>query len=278
MGAIFKAVATSMETSETSYLKSGSEAVRQCLDEALSDSESLDILINTGIYPDDHIHEPAFAALIQGFLSKSFAAKLTGTFSFDVHNGGGGSLMALSILNGFIESGKIQHGMVLAGDSRPMLAKSGAALIGRGAESEGFQVFSQDTYPQFSDDYKSYSNYTGKELETFINQDNKYTEHCLYCVRKSVQRFLSEQAIGLAEIDLFIPSQSPVGFVSGLADLYGNKMVVELKGQRPIYSAGILLALAQASSGGNFRSSEKVLFINVGPGIMVDLALYINPV
>jgi len=278
MGAIIKAVTTSQVGKETSYLESGSEAVRQCMEIALSDSETLDFLINAGIYPDANIHEPSFASLIQGHLSKSHAAQLKGSFSFDLHNGGGGSLMALSILNGFIESGKIQHGMVVAGDSKPMDSQAGAVLIGMGGLHEGFQAFSQETYAQYTGEYESYSNYTGIELKTFISQEDTYTDYCLQCVGNSVENFLSDLGLRLAEIDLFISSQSPAGFVSGLSALFGTNRVMALSGEQPCYSAGLILAMAQAHSEGTFSPSEKVMFINVGPGIIVDLALYVNPV
>ncbi|MEN8203566.1 MAG: hypothetical protein ABFS28_13300 [Bacteroidota bacterium] len=277
MGAVIKAVATSVNGVETSYLNQGSEAVRQCLEREPGSYDSLDLLINAGIYPDNHIHEPAFASMIQGQLSQSHAAQLSSTFSFDLHNGGGGSLMALSIISGFIESGRIRHGVVVAGDSKPPGSPAGAVMIGKGAATEGFQAFSQDTYTEHSGDYRSYSDYTGKELKTFINQEDTYLSDCLLCVEKSVDSFLTNQAPGMAGIDLIIPCQSPAGFVSGLADLYGKERLIELNNGHPCYSAGLILALELAHSKGSLEAGKKILFINVGPGIIVDLALYANP-
>ena len=255
----------------------GASAVKGCLEQAQPGMKELGLLINTGVYRDRHNHEPAIASLIQGDLMKSFNAELAGTFSYDLHSGGGGVVMALSILNGFVESGKTDFGAVVAGDSEPFDGAAGALVVSKGESEEGFRKFSQDTYTQYSSEYMSYSNYSGNELQLINKQGPEYSNHCLQCAKKSMDRFLSESALVAEEIDLIIPAQSPAGFASALADLYGHTRVVVLNGEHNCYSAGLILALGQAQSTGSFRKSGKVLFVNVGPGIMVDLALYLNP-
>lgn len=275
MGAVIKTVGVSNPGPETSYRNLGSLALNSCLDKL--GNEALDVLISTGLYPDKHIHEPAFASLIQGKLSQSHAAKLSTTFSFDLHNGGGGSLMALRILNGFIGSGKIKTGAIVAGDASLPGSPAGALLLEKGKTEEGFQAFTQDTYPQYSNDYFSYTEHTGKELKSFINQHETYLEHLLICVQKSVHKFLSELELSLDAFDLILPCQSPDGFVSGLADLYGEKRLIELEKNHNCYSAGLILALALAGSRATLQTSKRILFINAGPGIMVELASYLKP-
>jgi len=277
MGAIIKAFSLSAENSGFSYLRSGTLAVKGCLEEAQPGIQELGLLISTGVYLDRHIHEPAFASLIQGNLMKSFGAELAGTFSFDLHSGGGGVVMALSILNGFVESGKTGLGAVVAGDAEPFDGSAGALMVSKGTSEEGFRIFSQDAYTQYSSEYRSYSSYSGNTLQLINKQGSEYLNHCLLCMNKSMDRFLSESALAADEIDLIIPSQSPAGFASALADLYGHTRVVVLNEEHNCYSAGLIKALVQAQSTGLFRKSRKILFINVGPGITVDLALYLNP-
>ncbi len=277
MGAIIRAFFLSTDKTGSSYLRSGTSAVKGCLDQVLPGKEGLGLLINTGVYRDRHIHEPAIASLIQGDLMKSFKAELSGTFSFDLHSGGGGVVMALSILNGFVESGKTDHGAVVAGDAEPFDGSAGALMLSKGGSEEGFRFFSQDSYTQYSSEYRSYSNYSGNALQIINKQDSEYMNHCLQCVKKSVDRFLSKSALAVDEIDLIIPSQSPAGFASSLADLYGHTRVVVLNKEHNCYSAGLIMAMVKAQSTGLFRKSRKVLFVNVGPGITVDLALYLNP-
>lgn len=277
MGAIIKALSLSQERSESSYLRSGASAIRKCLEQSSTDVDRLGLLINTGVYRDRHIHEPAIASLIQGELQKSYPLFLAETFSFDLHHGGGGAVMALRILHGFIESGKIEHGIVLAGDAEPFDGSAGAILVSRGLSKEGFQHFSQETYLPYSGDFRSYSNNSGNKIQMHVDQDNKYVEHCLLCSRKSVDGFLARTGLELGDIDLIIPSQSPEGFASELAAHYGQERVIGVKGDRVYYSAGVMVAMSQAQSLGLFRESTKVLIVSVGPGITVDLAFYIHP-
>lgn len=275
MGAVIKTYGVSDPGPETSYRNLGSDALKQCLEKG--GIAALDVLISSGLYPDMHIHEPAFASLIQGELSQSHAAQLSTTFSFDLHNGGGGSLMALRILNGFLCSGKIKTGAIVAGDALPEGSPAGALLLEKGKTEDGFQAFIQETYSQYSNDYFSYTEHTGKELKGIINQDETYLEHLLCCVQKSVKKFLSKLKVSLNAFDLIVSCQSPDGFVSGLADLYGGKRLIQLEENHKCYSAGLILALALAESRGSLQASKRILFINAGPGIMVELATYLNP-
>lgn len=277
MGAIVKTVAASECDSGASYTDLGAEVLSHCLDKGLGEGKVLDLLIHAGIYPEGHMHEPASAALIQGRLSHSHREKLSATFSFDLHNGGGGSLVAMRVLNGFIESGKIHHGVVIAGDSRPQGCQAGALVIGKGAPGEGFRAFAQDSYTRYSGEYSSYSNYTGKELKTTIYEKDSYLDHCLNCAKQSVDAFLSGLGLDVEAINLMVPCQNPAGFVSGLADLYGGEKLIKLNSKDSCYSAGLILALARAFSKGVLKTREKLLFVQVGPGIIVDLALYENP-
>ena len=75
-------------------------------------------------------------------------------------------------------------------------------------------------------------------------------------------------------MDLIITSQNPSGFVSGLADLYGRKKLMDVNQDPSCYSAGLILALAESIAGGEFGRSKTILFVSAGPGIVVDLALY----
>ncbi len=148
MGAIIKACFLSAENTGSSYPGSGASAVKGCLEQAQAGMKELGLLINTGVYRDRHIHEPAIASLIQGDLMKSFGAELAETFSFDLHSGGGGVVMALSILNGFVESGKTDFGAVVAGDSEPFDGAAGALVVSKGAFRGRIpEIFSGYIYP-----------------------------------------------------------------------------------------------------------------------------------
>ena len=82
----------------------------------------MDLLINTGIYRDKNLAEPALAALIQhdiGANPEDPHDDAHGTFSFDISNGTCGVLTALQIIDGFLRSHTINCALVVASDANP---------------------------------------------------------------------------------------------------------------------------------------------------------------
>jgi len=285
MGAIIKSIAIVMNRSGKSYMETGAEAVRNCLKGEPMGPDGLDMLINTGIYPDNHLQEPAFASLLQGNQPVAIHGLMEKTFSFDLQSGEG-VVMALSVLNGFLESGKIERGMVVAGDVEPIqgqsnqfnyVGHSGAVLVEKGGRNEGFSGFHQDIYPQFIKDYHSYSNYVDNELKLIINQSDRYLDHCIQCAEESIENFLRKMGVDSKAIDLFISSQSPVGFSKHLAYQYGKHRLNLLHEEKEFYSAGLIMALKRARLDQENCETGQVMFVSVGPGITVNLALYQNP-
>ena len=109
-----------------------------------SEAGDIDLLVNAGIYREDNLAEPALAAMIQEDIGANPGHPpregAHGTFSFDVANGGCGVLTALELLDGFVRSGTIQTGLVVASDSDPGASESfpfpavGGAMLVRPAE------------------------------------------------------------------------------------------------------------------------------------------------
>jgi 3-oxoacyl-[acyl-carrier-protein] synthase-3 len=159
------------------------EAARSCLDRAGRTGADLDFLINAGVYRDNNVAEPAVASLIQEDIEANPDPPLHGghgTFSFDVVNGACGALTGMHILDGFLTSGAIGLGMVVAADADPergsnwdfpfglvgsagrvsrsgsrarfhFAAAGGAALLSRSEqEDKGFSRFAFATFPEFA--------------------------------------------------------------------------------------------------------------------------------
>ena len=92
-----------------------SRAAKRCLKKAGLVPANLGILINTGIYRDSHIAEPAVASLIQRRIGANpvlsgidtiCSNNHAGTFSFDLNNGGCGLISGMRLVDGFIQSGR----------------------------------------------------------------------------------------------------------------------------------------------------------------------------
>ena len=97
-------------------------AAKTCLQGAGREPDDVDLLINTGIYRDKNLAEPALAALIQediGANPEDPHEDAHGTFSFDISNGTCGVLTALQIVDGFLRSHTINCALVVASDANP---------------------------------------------------------------------------------------------------------------------------------------------------------------
>jgi 3-oxoacyl-[acyl-carrier-protein] synthase-3 len=283
MGASIETVTSAASRMPRGYLRTGSKAIMRCLDQSSIAPENIGMIINTGVYPDRFIQEPAFSTLLQG-KQKALQHPLNQTFSFDLH-GGDGMIMAMRILDGFLESEKISGGIVVAGDSIKGKNLSGqfrydsyaGAVVLAGYEKRcGFVAFHQDAYPEYLESFSSLTKNVDGNLLTVINQSDKYLEQCVGCAEISTNRFLRKVTLRLSDIDLIITSQDPPGLPDRLDGLFLGERVVLVNGKKQLYSAGLVFALEQAIKKGRFINARNILFLTVGAGIMVNLALYVN--
>ena len=280
-------------------IRLSSRAAGQCLTDAHIDPCDIGLLINTGIYRYKNTGEPAIAALIQESIgSTGNITKDTdnhkSTFSFDINNGGCGLLTAIEIVQESVNSGEIIYGMVVTGDSEPFYRLSreytfnsaAAAIILAGSEkSTGFSVFRTYNYPEYSGEFISSTFYSqaamhGKGRNILnVMQKESYPDVCVDCAAKSLFNFLDESGKRLNDIDLIIPSQSPLGFTDKLKKRLGmNGNFIELKqtGNMVFHTAGLAFALKKVWDDNRFKSSKNIIFLTIGSGINVSLALYQN--
>jgi len=274
-------------------------AARQCLDYAGIDPGNLGLLINTGIYRHKNTGEPAIAALIQEKIAsgkpvKNNPVNSKNTFSFDLNNGGCGLLTGIEIVQGLINSGEISYGMVVTGDSEPFYglstefafyAAAAAIILSKSPDSRGFTMFRTYSFPEYSGElisqtfYRTVSwNRRGKNILD-IRQKESYPDLCVDCAVKSLFRFLEECGKTLNEIDLIIPSQSPPGFTNKMKNRTGmNDNFIEMPktGNKVFHSAGPAFALKKVWDDNRFRSSKNIIFLTIGSGINVSIALYRN--
>jgi 3-oxoacyl-[acyl-carrier-protein] synthase-3 len=193
MGTTIEAVSTSRprrRLTGTGAIKLADDAAQACLERAGRKASDLDFLINTGVYRDNNIGEPAVASIIQEDIGANPDPPLEGghgTFSFDVNNGACGVLTGIHILDGFLTSGAIDLGIVVTADADPERGSNwdfpfglvgtagrlsrdnrrfpfspigGAVLLSRSKdEDKGFSRFAFSTFPEFKHLFESEVNW-----------------------------------------------------------------------------------------------------------------------
>jgi 3-oxoacyl-[acyl-carrier-protein] synthase-3 len=279
-------------------LKLADEVARACLARAHRAAGDIDLLINAGLYREGNLVEPALASMIQEDIGANPGhpprAGAHGTFSFDVANGGCGVLTALELLDGFIRSGTIETGMVVASDSDPGESESfpfpavgGAMLVRPAGDDEGFIDFAFETFDEASGAFESAIIWhkrgwhlplskPGKNVLTVVQGDG-YECRAIECAADATRRFLTRHELGATSVDLAIFSQSPVGFADGVAmrlELAPGRLARVADQFRGAHTASPIAALEAAIESGQFAAARTILFATVGAGIAVGLALY----
>ncbi|HEY5496693.1 MAG TPA: 3-oxoacyl-[acyl-carrier-protein] synthase III C-terminal domain-containing protein [Syntrophales bacterium] len=267
-------------------------AAKDCLKSAQLDPNMLGVLVNTGIYRDRHIGEPAIATFIQRAIGANEV--FTGdrsTFSFDLTNGGCGMLTGVMVVDGFLQSGTIDHGMVVTADTDPVPGESqgynytpaaAAILLSRGEDGAGFLHFKTETEARFIDDLRGRLEWMQHKRKMknilVMSQAEGFAGACAQFALGNLDAFLKETSLKMKDIDLIIPSQSPPGFLGELKKKKGmeEKLVDVTDKMNNVHTAGIGFALERAMSSGRFAAAKNCLFLTVGAGITVSLALYRN--
>jgi 3-oxoacyl-[acyl-carrier-protein] synthase III len=189
--------------------------------------------------------------------------------------------------------------MVVASDSDPDPGVSvgfpfphagGALLLDSGDNGEGFCEFHFENFPEFEDLFVSAVSWRqgrrgwlpgssgGHVLE--VKEQEGYRAACIDRAAAATRQFLIGVGLSVEQLDLVVPSQFPLGFPDELAEQLGVKpdrlarVPWEFEGA---HTAGPLAALEAAVRNGRFEEAEHTLFVTVGAGVTVGLALYRQP-
>lgn len=298
MGALIESFATVRghhEPFAQGALKLADAAIATCLERAGRAAADLDLLVNAGVYRNDNLGEPALAALIQEDVGANTRRwrEAHGTFSFNVSNGGAGVVTALYLLDGFLAD-SIDLGLVVASDAHPggtvvpgfpFAHVGGAMLLVPGGEDVGFVDFAFDTYPEFESLLSARIGWEERRLRgghnvLFIDEQPGYADRAVECAVASTRRFLDRMNMHVRDVHLIVPSQLPERFPDMLVrrlELPADRVArvtAELSG---VHTAGPIAALEAAERSGRLAEAKHVLFVTVGAGISVGLALYRRP-
>lgn len=137
MAVIISAVA--VETGGGSSIDQAAVAAKRAVAESGGTPEQVDALINTGVYRDSDIVEPAMSVLIQqaAGIGLEYRGDATPCLSFDLVNGAAGVLNAIQVSQALLEAPTVSRVVVVSGDAHPSISPEpgfpgkpvGAALV-----------------------------------------------------------------------------------------------------------------------------------------------------
>jgi 3-oxoacyl-[acyl-carrier-protein] synthase-3 len=283
-------VTTSGWRSRHSALKIAVAASKACLHEAGCPPNELDLLINAGLYRDRNLGEPALAALIQkdiGANPEDPHPDAHGTFSFDVANGICGPLTALQVVDGFLRSGSIHRGLVVASDADPghrmsvdfPFAGAGGALLCSWTDGDaGLGPIRWANFPDGGESLRSTVTYEDGRNRLHVFAPDHADESLAVAAAKVVHECLDSASTSLAAVDLIVAAPARATFTASLALHLGVPLdrVAVARNER-IHTAALIAALHEATVDGRLRPGSIALLVAAGAGVTAGAAVYRVP-
>lgn len=292
MGTRIEAVASAGSALPVGARRLADRAARECLKRAARDAVDVDLLINAGIYRENNLAEPALAALIQEDIhaNPEEGVGAHGTFSFDLADGGCGALSAVELIDGLLRSGSVRLGMVVASDVDPgrsegfPFGRTGAAALLSWTDADvGFAELRFEIFDEHSGLYESHvewhpggGRHGGRNVLS-VGIDASFAERCVDCAQAALARYLDHLGLEPSDVDYVVPSQFPPTFPDGLARRLGLPLERVARVGTALslaHTAGPLAAWDAAGASDAFQRARNVVFVTVGAGITVGLALY----
>jgi 3-oxoacyl-[acyl-carrier-protein] synthase III len=271
--------------------KLADRAVRDAVARAGHGMEEVDLLINAGLYHDRAVGEPALAALIQEDVGMNpedpHDGEGHGSFSFDVANGGCGVLTALQIADGFLQSGAIEHAVVVASDSHPghglihafPFAATGAAIACHWGDGPGGLLgFRWESAPGESDLFRSRISFERGRNQLRIEQHPDFGPRAAAWAGKNATALLADLGIVPTDVDLVVANPMTPGFLEALSPHLGiaPERIVAVEGAENVHTAALIVGLDAAIASGRLGDAHRVLLVSAGAGIMVGAAVLLT--
>lgn len=294
MGALIKSTAISDLNGSGGSVDHAVRAAEICIEKSGINKNEIDLLINTGIYRDNNIVEPAMATLIQKELGINTDPDPDGTstFSFDLMNGSCGFLYAAQAAHSFIKSGARKMVLIVSSDVHPSKRKSadfpfnncGSALILGASQNEekGFQKFIFQTSKKGCfglSGYNDVSTYVGNGRDNvLVTVNDDYIGRLEDLTVRTLKKNISSGELNVSEIDYFITSQPYRDFgkqVTRAIGRNGTSYIDMFEDFGDTHSSALCSGYYWADKKGLLGDNKRILFIGASSGLTVGIGLYV---
>lgn len=263
-------------------------AAKSCLEHAGRSANDLDLIINTGLYRDRNLGEPALAAMIQediGAHPEDPHSNSHGTFSFDLANGTCGVLTGLQIVDGFLRSHAIRCALVVASDADPghgmsehfpFSATGGAVLCSWTHGGHGLGPVHWVNEPDDDESLRATVGQGHNRNILHINQSDSLDERYASASAAAVTSCLARAVRGLEEVDAIVAAPARPGYRTALAARLGiPETRIGVADDVRMHTAALVGAL---DHGRHHRAAgTRTLIVAAGAGVTAGAALYEEP-
>jgi len=259
----------------------------RCLKNSNYHPMDVQVLINTGIYRDEHYAEPAFSTFIQKKLRINTEFQGKRTLSFDLQNGGCGMLNGIHVLTNLISSGRIHTGMVISSeantDKNPdpnyQYKNSGAAvMLDLSPNSQiGFGNFVFNSFEKYMHMYSSFVSLTQRYGRLFIKKKKGLEDAYLSSVQSVIKKLLNTENLKADDISFVIPSQISEYFLNKLPEnihISAEKIINVTNKYADTLTTSVFLSLKHLLDKKMIKPGQKIILLTVGSGITIGASVY----
>jgi 3-oxoacyl-[acyl-carrier-protein] synthase-3 len=299
MGTAIRATAVSTDPRIRSSIEHASLAARRCIEQAGVGTDQIDVLINTGVYRDSNMAEPAMSALIQKEVGMNLDYITRPTpkagFSFDLMNGACGVLNAVQVAGAFLDSGNAEYILVVSSDAHPSDRADGTAdfpyatlgaamLLERTPDAgSGFGRVHTAASSESSPGAVGYNDVARTGLDgrntVTVRRDADYASRLADFAGGTARAYADSEEFDL-DRTLLVTSQPTPGFPAALAGRLGvsERAAVTVEGvDGDPHTSALTLGYHQASARGREAGYDAVLFVAAGAGLTAACAVYREP-
>lgn len=277
-----------------SAVQLAADAASACLDRTGIDRSAVGLIVNSGIYRDEFLSEPAVAALVAGELGINGDIDSPDgpkTLAFDVLNGAVGFLNACQVAAEMIGAGKADHALVVAseiennppdsGHPRTGISQTGSAiLLSRSDGREGFGRFVFRYHPEHSGALATYTQQTGGRAWLQVDRDPQLAGIYRSCIPPAAKELLAAEGLEPADVAVVIPPHLPADELDRLAAEIGvpRERFVDpgpgdgLDGDP--FTSSVPYGLEQARRRGLAEPGGIALIVTAGSGVQVGCTTY----
>ncbi len=247
---------------------------------------AVDLLINTGVYHDRNLGEPALAPLIQadsGINAGDPTPGGTGTFSFDIANGGCGVLTALQIADGFLRSRTIATAVIVAGDADPgsglavdfPFAPAAGAVVCRWAETQcGLASFRWHNRPDNGTNFRASIGLQQGRNVLSIHEGPGFADQVAEAAVVPALELLTDHHLCADDINLLVCSPAGPAFAKRIAVELGLPDDRVVTTGTDLHTVAFIASLQAARQQGRLSQAHNVLFVCGASGLTAGAALY----
>ncbi len=295
MGTLIRSTAIYSEENPIDSIQCSCEAAEQCIASAGIDRMDIDLLINTGIYREKNIAEPALATIIQKKMGMNLDPVLkfegNSTFSFDLKNGPAGILYAIQVADGMLRTGKIRNALIVSNDVHPStkyvpdfpFTQVGSAVLLEQSYS-GNKGFTEFTFKTSDSTHTGFNGYVdmfkighdGRNIMT-IKQDEDYVDNLLEFTVSKVDEFIGRYANNGSAVNHIICNKPSKSFGRDLVKRLGipeERLIRTYDEYGDSHTSSLAVAYHIACRKGLLKQGEKILFVGAGAGLTCACGLY----